>query len=629
MLLKIQRESIKQNTHLRNNCLNMENKYLSIFFNITFFGVVFLAFIYIATIEHPGIYYDYLLINEYQLINDLNSGAISAEKFLSLLPSYDRKIEGIILGTGRFHPFYLIDLLFVIKYFGAIKWAWFYKAVLFLIFISAQFRTTERLISNKYLAGITTLLLFLHPGFWYIWTTLASTTEAQAMAFLALGLFFYMRFSDKGGAFNAILCIGSMFISFGFKEPVFVAVGVFAAIHALYSFRCDDVRLRKMDGLLLAAAFLFFLIYFTIAIWPLIRDGIGSQGLYFHMKNRGAGMEYGFGVFFHHLKTYARTDPLLVFLMMPLAVMHFVQLATRPSSARDKLVAAFFAGGVVWLLQLIVIGISDAYFQYYAVPAYCFSIPALTVKLAEIFSVCRNNNCQSRRLPMKVSVTVIIVLSLGVQLVSRPEFLNNRSDFQLWAKTIDEAAHIVRQNQPDKTYFYFYNSPRSTSVEILLSFTSFMGVRGLFANNFDLTYSSNNDIAWVGHQEGLEFGSPEDPWGWRRNFRARPMQVGDILIVTPWGKFNEKKEIEMVLEGFDLAFSTGALYGCETFSLGSAKRFLHRLVSLFLVKVIPTVADTLMSAKKIKIVNSDKNYGKCSPSWDGRNYYIFEKKQRP
>lgn len=610
----------------------MTPKSMGIKWNVFFWGMLIASTLYIATISAPGIYYDYHLITEYPLIAKLNYGGISVEDFISQLSSFEREIKFSYFGGGRFHPLYLVDLVFIVKLFGSVKWAWAYEATLFLVFMATLYRTTARLISNEFVAGLAVLLLFFHPGFWYVWTTLASTTEAQTIAFLSLSMFFYMRFSDNGTFVNAALCAGSMAIALCYKEPTFIAVGVFAGIHALLIFRSDNNRLIRLDCLLLVTVGLVFIWYFAVEIWPLLKNGIGETGLYFQMKSRGEGTAYGLHVIIPHLKTYARTDPFLVFLLLPLACVHFVQLAIRPSSAKDKLVAAFFAGGVIWLLQYIAIGVSDAHFQYYAIPAYVFAVPALAAKFTEIFSSRQEVKGESDRYRrhIKTATVILIIIAVWPSKTYRPGamdwILNNRFDNKHWAMTIDKAADIVRQTQQKKTYFYFYKSPRSSTIELHESFTAFMVAKGLLPKDFDLTYSSNDNIAWSGHAEGVEFGTPEVPWSWRHNYRARAMQTGDYLIVNSWWPFSSNDEIEKVQEDFELVFGTSALYGCETLSLGHIWRYLKRSARIFTFNSLPTVAEALFSEARLKETRLYQTHGLCSPITNNRNFYIFKKK---
>ena len=119
-----------------------------------------IAALYIATIGSLGIYYDYQLISEYPLISLFNGGAIGLDEFLNRYEDYDRKFKVIGYGSGRFHPGYLFDLLFISKTFSSINALWVYKAALFSICMVMVFGTTLLLVNNKILAAISTLFLF-------------------------------------------------------------------------------------------------------------------------------------------------------------------------------------------------------------------------------------------------------------------------------------------------------------------------------------------------------------------------------------------------------------------------------------------------------------------------------------
>lgn len=597
---------------------------------IALFSIFLIIAIYIATISYPGIYYDQFLYTNHPIISDLYYGNITLDEYLQSAKDYKRSIGIYDWGGGRFHPLYLVDLLFIVKYFGSIAWAWVYESVLFLIFMLSMYRVTDRLVLNKLIAGFAVLLLFLHPGFWYVWTTLASTTEAQTIAYLALSLFFYMRFADNGGFLNATLCICAVSIAFGFKEPTFIAVGIFAGTHALLNFRSNNYRLKILDGLLLGATLLFFLLYFSSTILPLLKDGLGEQGWYFQMKGRGEAAAYSFDAIFHHLKIYARTDPFLVYLLMPLAAVHFVQMAIGPRNSRDILVAAFFAGGVIWLLQYIAIGVSDAHFQYYAIPAYCFAIPALTAKFAEIFSLQRTLQDRSHWPYLKVVTAALVILAVWPDKQYKPGaidwFLNNRHDNKFWAKTVEKAGELVKQNQPNKTYFYYYKSPRTNTIEAYKAFTLFMVDKGFLPDDFDLTYQSADDLAWKGHLTGAEYGTPVSPWSWARNYQSREMQSGDYMIVNSLWPLLTSEAISKVLEDFELVFGTNGLYDCDVLSFHSFWRYSRLSADIFLSNSLPVLADLLFSDAKMKFINSNHKRELCSPFFNRRNFYIFKKK---
>lgn len=594
---------------------------------IIFWGSVFAATFYIASIGSLGIYYDYHLIHEYPIISFFNGGGIGLDEFLNKFENYDRKYEVYTFGSGRFHPGYLFDLLFISETFNSTDALWLYEAALFLICIATIFGTTLHLVKNKILAAISVLTLFFHPGFWYIWTTLASTTEAQTMAFLSAGLFFYMQNREKQSIWNSGLCILCVVISFVFKEPVFIAVGVFAGTHLLLNFKTIEPLNRKLNLLLLACAFLYFGLYFAAIIWPLVRDGIGDSGLYFDMKSRGTIIQDSASKFWHHLKIYGRSDPFLVFVMLPLAVLHFGKMISGPISAHDKLVAAFFAGGIIWLAQYLTLGISDIHFKYYAVPAYCFTIPAISAKARSIFFNASDSSLQWLISGQKIILSGLICLSLAIHVVEHPNakdwILNNRMDFKNWERTIDKAEEIVLSNRPNKTYFYFYKSPRTSTIELYESFSQFMVSRGMLPKDFDLTYASNDNIAWSGHVTGSEVGGPNAPWGWRRNFRARPTQTGDYLIVNSWWPFVSNKEIDEVLRDWELIFQTNGLYDCETFSVYGISRYLLRYADLFLDSAFPAKVKTDEEKRHAMAVNK---YGSCSPLTNGRNFYIFKRR---
>ena len=211
--------------------LNRISEFLNLYQNILFLILIFFISIYIGSIKYPGIYYDYYQIPGYSAIAEVNSGRIPIEEMASYASENPEPLLSFI-GVGRYHPLYLTDFRILARVLGVSTWEdkfrvfWIYQGLLFFVFIFCLYSTVARITQSDIAGRLAALALFLHAGFWYVWTTLGATSDTQAAAFFTIGLFFYLRFLDSERFIDGLLCVAFSFISFHFKEPIAAAAGL-------------------------------------------------------------------------------------------------------------------------------------------------------------------------------------------------------------------------------------------------------------------------------------------------------------------------------------------------------------------------------------------------------------------
>lgn len=592
--------------------------WLALFF---FFAFVLAAAIYIATIGAPGIYYDYQLIPTFHLIHELINGNITVNQYLSELQTFRPHVQ-FFYTPGRFQPLYQTDYELLMTLTNSVALLWLYQSILFTVACLALFKVTSELCGSKPLAAIAiVLLLFPQAGFAYTWTTLASTSVGQPSVAIIISLLFY--FSFLRGA-NGVALLASMIftaIALCYNEVTFPAIGAFAGLHLLMSLRLS-VRRERIASLCLIIVLAGLTIWAAFDILlPYVHDTGGSYiGAYLH----GSGSKYGFSLLLANLRIYIATDPVLVFLAAPLFCLQaFWFLSGRQFDRRQRLITAALGGASAWLITLLILGIANEHFQYLAVPAYFFAIPGIAAKAADGIA-----GISAVRWSAKFESGLnIVFLALSLApfgLPGQPTALkfaiDNRFDFQNWKKTIDKSYAIIRNDEPQKTIFYFYKSPRASTIELYMSFTAQLVARGLLPKDFDLTYASPKDIAWVGFKKGDEYASSNTLWSWPRNGRARPPQSGDYMIVNSWWPLTSRQTIDAVLTNYDLVYGTTGLYGCEPFRFGSAFKYILNRVTDEISDMWPSWNDKNFAGSTSPLKQA------CSPLTDRRNFYIFQKR---
>lgn len=587
-----------------------------------FFALVAAATIYIATIGALGIYYDTDLLPTSKLINHLLNGDISTSQYLSALKTFTPHISLYPSFGLRFQPLYEVDFKILMYIFDSPSILWLYRGASFALLNFALYRITAKLAGNRFIAVLLiAFVLFPHAGYWYVWTTLTATCEGQASVAIALCLLFYFLYLKQP---HTLLLVASMLfaaIALGYKEVTFPALGTFASIHFLLALRKNNrsemIASLSIIGIVAVATACYY--FYSIATFR--SEGYAA----YIVSNLHSGQSFDFSLFLRTLRISIATDPILVFLTVPLFCLQLWQaLRNRALDERQRLVTAMLAAGSAWIATLLVLGLANEHFQYFGVPGYCFAIPGIAGKVMDII---RGIATTPRAARVGAAVTTIgVALSLApFGLPGQPTALkfliDNRVDFQNWAKVIDKSYMIIRNNRPNRTYFYFYKSPRSSTIELYKSFTVLLVARGALPKDFDLTYASPKDIAWNQFVVGQAYASPKTPWSWPRNWRSRPIKAGDYMIVNSWWPFLSRHDIDDVLADYDLVYGTSGLYGCKPFSFGPALKYiLHRAANEIgeLWYGLGGRVTSIASATPLKQA--------CSPLTDRRNFYIFRKR---
>jgi hypothetical protein len=210
------------------------------------------------------------------------------------------------------------------------------------------------------IAAIIIVFLLL-PGSIISWFRL-SVGERGMVFYLTIFVFSYLRFLRDGKlGFMAVALLAGNAVIYC-KEPMFLAMGAFAFTHLVATWKAGKVRQRTLDGLLIASAVAFIVLYYFL--------------IYLH---RGPHLysDTHFNpliVFTKNLSNYAFfSDPVIVLVLWPFTAWRLIRiLRTRGAdySVHDSLLLAGTTYSGSYLLL-------NMYQPYYLLPAYVCAIPAL------------------------------------------------------------------------------------------------------------------------------------------------------------------------------------------------------------------------------------------------------------
>ena len=582
---------------------------------LLFFAAIMGAAIYIGTTGNLGIYYDYYLVPANYLIHQLNQGGLSVDQYLSAREAFKPHIQLFThVGGLRFHPLYKTDYALLLNLFGDPAVLWIYRGLSFLLLSLALYKVSAELARSRLMAvAIIALLIFPHAGFWYVWTTLTSTTEGQASVAISLCLFFYAWYLRRPGIVILLLLMLFAALALCFKEPTFVAFAAFAGTHLLLSWWGGTRREQIACLAMIASTAAIGVWYFFDEIFRYLTHNDPS---YAETIVQASTALRGFQLLSANLRDYETSDPALVFLLPPLLLLQLWRIICgKVRDERQRLITAMLVAGAAWFVSLLALGLSI--FPYYTVPAYCFAVPGIAGMLADI---ARESGSRTWRGVLTASVTIVLLVLSVVpfRATLRPQtwdvFIDNRIEIRNWGKLINTADAIIKENAPRKTYFYFYKSPRDGTVELRESFIVFLVARGFLPKDFDLAHAvpdnpSNPDA-------DSEWATSRTPWSWNRKDRRRPIERGDYLIVNSWWPLNTRAEIDSLLGEYDIAYATNGNLNCALYS------FARRYQAIVAAR---NVWRWLRGAELISMALDPREQG-CSLFSSRKNFYIFRRR---
>jgi hypothetical protein len=442
---------------------------------------------------------------------------------------------------GAYYAFNVVELLLF--------------AVIF-IWILREFSTGKTLI---YLAGT---LVLLTPGLTLVFFKLLHV-EKNILFLLTLFFAFYLLFQKRQQTIyfiSALLCVN---VAIYYKEPVFMAVAIFAAGHLLLSWKTSNRKAKLLDGLLIGSAALYIGIY-LIMVMPSLEPATYLS----------AATDNNILALLKTVSNYALfSDPLPTLVLIPLLLWRMFRVFVRKDQAHPVL-DPMAAAGVAYMSVFFILKL---YSPYYLLPVYLFALPP-------IFYFLQKGALRGVFWTASFSITAFVLvmnaIPLAVHYVAYYKYVPINFN-----KTMDFLVEdINRRYAGQRLNIFFYGVDRGSHAYFIAG--EYLRFKGLSIRKFDLKsdmearnpgppvwkaspFDRPEDIAAVDPQHTYKY--PQLPLSVYQPGPLFSIQRGDYLVVSPESLRNYDREyIENLKKDYDLVFYTQSplsipLVGLKTF----------------------------------------------------------------
>ena len=461
-------------------------------------------------------------------------------------PFYDAR------AIGRFTPLANQELNVVARFVGADPFWYFAFNVLELLvavgLLGAMLRRATR--SAKMVAAVI-ILFMLTPGFVEVWFRM-TVQERNVFFYLSVFLFFYWLDCESAKWWKYALALLSANVALYYKEPVFVAIGVFAGLRLLARWSHASAADRMKDGILVASAAAYIVTY-LLYVAPHRGSYIYSDSYY----------QY-FLVLPKNVLNYALfSDPIIMLLVLPMAAwrIHVFLIAKRdaPNIYDSMLFAA--AGYVLVFFALNMYGL------YYFLPAYVFALPAV-LHYARSFA---DSGPRYWKLAVGLVAIIFIVNTVpaGINTITYTKYLGvNFND------TVEFLVSDIRaRHGNDRANIFFYGVDRGGGVGVYFILGEFLKYRGLSVDRFDL--KSDVETPYLSWPLVLKPELTSSYTVFQRG-ELPQLQIGDYLIVTPQSEMEFDPKRPDFAEKYELLFRTESRYYFPNINLKILAKLLVR-----------------------------------------------------
>jgi hypothetical protein len=365
---------------------------------------------------------------------------------------------------GRFDPLVAQEYNLVARISATPAAYYALNAIELLIFAALLYAVLRGAARDIRIATGAALLLFLSPGMTNAWFRL-ELGERGAALFLVAFLAAHLRLQRSGSLWAAALAVVAANVALYYKEPVFLALGTYAAAHLVLSRRDRPKIVTAVDALVITGALLFVLLYFV--------DVSAVRGPW-----RYSNSVYPWSVVAtKNLLNYTLfSDPLIMLLLLPLTATRAYAVWVwhePPHAVFDSMLLAGCAYTSVFF-------VANIYGPYYLLPAYVFALPALLYFLAgrrylerpawKAVAVCA------------AAVLAVDTLPMGLHYLTYNKYLPvnfNRTIAFL-------ASDIEAGGQAGRTRIFIDGVHRAQDTTVFFIFGEFLRHRGLRPEQFDV-----------------------------------------------------------------------------------------------------------------------------------------------
>lgn len=405
-----------------------------------------------------------------------------------------------------------------------------YNAVQFFVIIYLMYKILVEIVDGKRQNIIFFAILFLifMPGFTSSWLRLFIPERSELLFFIAF-LFFFLKYQKEQKIVYLLVGLLSANIALYYKEPAFLMLGSFAFFHLVFGWKELNIKQKIFDFLLIISAFIFIVIYFFVVH---VHKG---DTLY------GASTINPLLVFVKNIFNYTLSDPLVVFIMLPLVLWRIY--AIIKSKKVNCLYDAMLFSSAIYVLVFLKL---NMFAHHYLLPAYAFGLVAIVYF---IFQEQLYKTIVFKFLGVLTGLFLIFSsLPTGLHLMSH--YKNVPNNFQ---DTLSFLTRYIETKAVDgQRVSIFIDGVNRNGGEVHHSFIKYLEFRGLKSNQFDIK-SDEDDNGILPIMEPKENAS----YTILSQITASNMVSGDLIIVTPYtAKYVglDKKEISEMNDRLELLY---------------------------------------------------------------------------
>ncbi len=396
------------------------------------------------------------------------------------------------------------------------------------------------------LAAMT--LLLLTPAFATCWSCLLSG-EKGATFYLVIFLFCHLRVQQTGSILAAVAALISANLALYYKEPVFLAIGGYAAGNLVLGWKDSSRRTRLVNGLVLLSC-LTYLVFYAVLILP--HRGEASYGW--------SPLPSGVKLLKNAFSYAAFSDPVVLLLAFPLAMWRVIRIV-RHGEKGHPVFDPLLLGGCLYAGAFFVLNL---YSPYYFLPAYIFIIPPLlhfflTTSLPD-------------RIGWRVLATLAALVMVFNSIPTALHALSFNKHLPLnYGKTIDFlAADIRARDEGHRRRIFVDGVPRSRDKDVFFVYGEFLQYKGLRLSEFDLESRMVSD-----RPSGVVYLRDRylAPYGAYGPGPAPEPKSGDYVVVSPDSLLDVTPAYLRGLESdHRLVFATRSPWGIPRLDLKSVAR---------------------------------------------------------
>lgn len=442
---------------------------------------------------------------------------------------------------GRFFPLNGQEFNLVPQSSTSPFWYYAVNAVEFACF-SVVLWNLLRLATGR--AGLITglaFLLLLSPASTDSWFRLLVPERTSTLLF-GIFLVMYYKAQAQRKVLPAVLGVVSGTLALYYKEPGFLALGAFATVHLVLTWRTSPRFSKILDTALLASSAIFALVYFVV--------------IYSHRGDALYGAQYSTAplILLRTAFTYAMTDPALVLGLLPLAAYRMWKVIKEPGAALPFF-DSMLAGGTMYVLAYFVLRLRS---PHYLLPAYVFALPPLIYYVSE---------SGGRRVKQVLAVAIFSLYLMSALPIGLFTLSQNKYVPINYSKTIAFLRQDLAQSESeDRPMIFLDGVNRGSGIESYVSLVAYLEWFGL---RFDVGSEQPSNDSAIYHVD------PSSKYSVFRDPGVLTPKRGELVVACecyslPLNKsYFEHKELD-----YDLLFSTHSPLAIPDLSLRNVAKYL-------------------------------------------------------